>query len=849
MLTVVFGGLRSRWTTLVGPFVALALGVGVIATMGLTLAGTLGSREPGPQRLAAAPVVVRSQGTLPVPVIRGPEVRHLSLPLAHPPPLRAGLERRLARLGRTVEDRTFPVSASGVPGDTVGHPWSAAAFTPYRLVTGRAPSTAREVVVTSGTAKVGQTILLRDPSGTAERIVVGVTGSSSFESAVFFTDAEAARVSPRLDQLVVYAPAAEVRRAVVAERGVAVLTGQDRRRADPGPAQDAERLTTVNALLGTAAGVTGFVCVSVMASTFAFAVAQRRQEFGLLRLIGAGPGRLRLLVFAEAAVVGAAASAAGCLLGWWGAPWLARRLVAGDVAPAWFTVPHHQWPLHLAFWTGMVAAFTGVWAAARRAGKVSPVDALRAADVDTGTLPVGRWLLGGLLLLAGVSVPAMALMGDPGELLRRKTYTTQPLLLIGAVGLLAPLVVRPMARAFAVLPARLPGAAGLLAAESAAGGVRRTSAVAAPVLITVALTGSLLGAAGTVSAAKAAELRAQTRADFVVTAGAHGLSPDAVGRVLAVPGVVASPTSSTAVAVREEKTALVRSDARAVDPARFAAVGRPPVIAGALTDLDDGSIVVTEEWERHRVGELVTVWLGDGSRRALRIAAVLRTGTGDNGAYVTARNARGAAVDRIDVRLRPGADASETAAALRSAVRADGGEVLDTDDWVAAVHPRTSPQTRLGLWVVLGIAVIYACIGLANSQLMAVSDRIPELRALGLAGATRGQVLLTTAAEALLAVSVGAVLGAAVAAVELLALWVALGRLPVDASPVVPWAAMGAAVAVCALVAVVAAVLSTWCALRPGRAVFASGQEATAATSSISSKAVLPSSDSRITSA
>ncbi|WP_143675309.1 hypothetical protein, partial [Streptomyces sp. JV178] len=56
---------------------------------------------------------------------------------------------------------------------------------------------------------------------------------------------------------------------------------------------------------------------------------------------------------------------------------------------------------------------------------------------------------------------------------------------------------------------------------------------------------------------------------------------------------VVSASASTAVYVKEERTALVRSDARAVtDVAAFAAVSRLPVVAGDVRDLDDRSIVV-----------------------------------------------------------------------------------------------------------------------------------------------------------------------------------------------------------------------------------------------------------------
>ncbi|MER6055256.1 hypothetical protein ABZV73_21475 [Streptomyces albidoflavus] len=101
-------------------------------------------------------------------------------------------------------------------------------------------------------------------------------------------------------------------------------------------------------------------------------------------------------------------------------------------------------------------------------------------------------------------------------------------------------------------------------------------------------------------------------------------------------------TRSTGVTVLEERVALVKSEAKAVDPAADAAVSHLPVAAGRLADLDDDSIVGNEEWLTTKVGDRVSVWLGDGRKADLRIAAVLSTGTGSNGVYLTERNTAGA---------------------------------------------------------------------------------------------------------------------------------------------------------------------------------------------------------------
>ncbi|MGW1271249.1 FtsX-like permease family protein [Streptomyces sp. NPDC002491] len=807
MLSTALRTLRTRWVTFVGSFVALCLGVAVVAVMGLALASSLDAPDRGPERFAAAPVVVKGQDTLEVPTSVGDRTQKLAQPRAVPDHAVA----KLRDLGTVVEDRSFAVRAEGGPADLVGHPWSTAAFAPYDLDAGRAPEAADEVVVSGEWARPGARV--RTDGGTVR--VVGTVAGLGFENAVFYADTRAAELSPRSLQLVVDADAAAVREAVRGSEGVKVLTGDARRYADADPDRDSEALTAMNAMFGTAGGVAGFVSVFVVASTFAFAVAQRRREFGLLRTAGATPGQIRRMVVHEALVVGVLASAAGCALGSYGAPELAEWAVDESLAPRWFTIGDYTWPYHTAFGTGLFVALCGVLAASWRAGRTGPTEALREASVDTRPMTCGRRLFGGALLITAAVTLALALVTNPGDLLQRKTYVSRPMLLITAVALLAPVLVRPLARMIAWLPAQLPGAVGMLVRENAAAGVRRTAAVAAPVLVMVALAGSLLGATRTLDEAKATEVREQTAADFVVTpAGDAGFDDATLRRLQAVSGVEVSASSSSAVYVLEDGVALIRSDARAVEPEPLAATARLPLAAGKVGDLDDDSIIVNEEWEQHTVGERVDVWLGDGTRKSLKIAAVMTIGTGDNGVYVTLRNAPAAPVDRVDVRLAAGADAGAVAVGLRQATRASGGQVLTRDAWVRATFPETDRTTRMGFFLVLGIALLYTGISLANTMVMATSDRARELAVLRLAGATRWQVLRLVGAEALMMVMVGGLSGALVAVLNLVGMWSALGLLSVWTSIEIPWATLAAALSACAVLAVISAVAPAALALR-----------------------------------
>ncbi|MFC8512714.1 FtsX-like permease family protein [Streptomyces sp. NPDC057257] len=822
MLNIALRTLRTRWATFTGSFVALALGVCLLTVMGLALASSFDAPERRPERFATAEVVVQGQDTLRVSTPSGVRTEKL----ASPRPIPKRTIAALRKLGPVTEDRSFAVRAKGAPQDLLGHPWSTARFAPYELATGRAPRTADEVVATGTWTSVGHH--LRTTSGTLR--VIGTVRELPFENALFYTDAQAARLAPVSTQLVVGAAAAEVRRVVDGggarptqgehadgsgtDTGPRVLTGDARLLADADPDRDSAALTTLNALFGTAGGVTGFVSVFVVASTFAFAVAQRRREFGLLRTVGATPGQIRRTVCAEALLIGALASAAGCALGGYAAPHLASRVVDGGLAPVWFRIGAATWPYHLAFWTGLLVALCGAATASWRAGRTPPTQALREASVDGAPLPRGRLLAGTALLLTAAATLALALLTDPGDLLHRKTYVSRPMLLITAVALLSPALIRPLVR----LTTRFPGPIGMLVRENTATAARRTASLAAPILITVALTGSLLGTTAALNAARSAEARSRTTADFVLTSPVP-FADTTVDRLRAIPDTVVSPIASSAVYTLEDDVALMKSEARAADPRALAATTRLPLTTGRVTALDDDSIIVNEEWHTHTVGSRVTVWLADGTRKSLRIAAVMPTGTGDNGVYVTPANVPRAPVRRIDVTVRGDTDPAQAAATLRRLAAGSGAELLTRQEWVRRTAPAgawspTDRATRLGFLLVLGIALLYTGISVANTQLMAAADRRRELTALRLAGATRAQLARLTTAEALTTVALGTILGLLVTALNLIPVWTALTLQSASPSLALPWQPLATTTTACALLATAAALPSTALALR-----------------------------------
>ncbi len=116
--------------------------------------------------------------------------------------------------------------------------------------------------------------------------------------------------------------------------------------------------------------------------------------------------------------------------------------------------------------------------------------------------------------------------------------------------------------------------------------------------------------------------------------------------------------------------------------------------------------------------------------------------------------------------------------------------------------------------MILGLAICYAAVALANSLVMTVTDRKRELSLLRLAGATKAQVLRSVAVETLLCVAAGTVLGLLGTAVSIGGSWAALTHLVGPTPVVVPWTELGALAACCAVIALTAAVLPTALALR-----------------------------------
>ncbi|MDG4788129.1 ABC transporter permease [Micromonospora sp. WMMD1102] len=848
MLTV--AALRARWTGLLGPFVALCLGVALMSMTALVLVSAqprVPDRYAGAEVLVLAPEVQGIPGTF-------PERRPWS------PARTAELTERLTALDgvtAAVPDRSFYAQAvvGGRPigepalADPQGHGWSSAALAPYRLVAGSPPVRPDEVVLDRALGFApGNRVTLLTATGPAEHTVAGTVDGPGF----YLADPVAAPLARgvRLIGLVLAdgADPATVRSAaeqVVAGNGT-VHTGADRAAAEP-PRHTRTRWIGMQVLTGMTT-LAGFVSIFVVASTFAFGVAQRRREFGLLRTVGATPGQLRRLMYAEALAVGAVGAAVGAVLGSVCAPAFGALLVDAGFQPTGFQVRVELWPPAAAYLVGLVVALLGVWSASRRAGRVRPLEALREAVLDRRPMTRLRWAgaIGSTAL--GVLLTVLLVGAEPDDIVNYALYAAMAL--TAGLALFAPVLVPPLTYALTWPLDRLSGATGMLVRRNALTAVRRTASTSAPMLLTVGFAVLIAGFVATTAGAYASRDSAAIRAGSVlVPDGTPGLSDAAVA---AVPGTAllpstvyadpppgtaptsppgTAPTSSVGTAptvgvtlpagvARQGGGAGVPVAVAGVEPAGFAQVnGRLRVLSGDFAAFrgPDSAVVTAGLAERlgWSAGGLAVLDLPDGTAGQVRVAAVV-----DDGSIPAEL-----LLAREVVRAHDPSALTEAVFTPMAATGQDGGadhpalgaRLVGVAEYAAERDAAEDRLVRLATLILIAVSAGYTAIALANTLLMATVHRARELLVLLRSGATVRQVLGTVAAESALVVAIGTALGLLVSTVALLAIQSALGeQFGVPVELVVPAPTIGLVVSGCLLLALAASVLPARLILRAG---------------------------------
>jgi putative ABC transport system permease protein len=651
-------------------------------------------------------------------------------------------------------------------------------LSPYRLVEGKAPTTADDVVMDKATATkhhfaVGDRVLMNLPNRPETFTITGIVTFGNDNNLAGVTlagfDLQAAQniFNSRgyYDTInVLAAPGANnvnLTRAIarLLPPGVEVVSGQTVANELSSAVDNA--LGFISTALLIFAAIALFVGAFTIFNTFSITIGQRTRELALLRVVGASRGQVFRSVLGEAALTGLVASLIGLGLGVLAALGLKALLKA-------FGIELPSAPLVFEARTVVIAIAVGVGVTvisailpARRAVRIAPVAAL-VQDGGDGAETVRRRrvtagiavaALGVVAVVAGLAKPTVALVG------------LGAVLVFIAVGMLMPVVARPLSSALGRPLASLLGTPGKLGRENSMRNPRRTAQTAAALMIGLALVSTIAVLGASLSTSAKNSVDSAVSADYIVS-GSGGFSKSVAPTVSRLPGV--ATTTTIYQGQFEFKGTL--STLVAATPANLnktvtlhvtSGGGAPAMAAGQL--LMDTNTARANDLH---VGSVVPVKFAQTGSSTMTIGGIYKPNP-LVGSFVVGDGFFLSHFDNplpIGVLLSTAPGAPDLGPALNRVLTPYANVGYKTRAQFEQSQQNKINQ-ELGLvYVLLALAVLVALIGIVNTLMLSVFERTREIGLLRAVGMKRRQVRAMIRSESVIVALFGAVVGIVIGA-------------------------------------------------------------------------------------
>lgn len=673
------------------------------------------------------------------------------------------------------------IGGGGPP--TVGAAWiDDPELNPFVVREGRAPDRPGEVVIDAGSALtgglgIGDEIELRVPE-VVRAEVVGIVGFGDRDAMAGATfagvdpdTAQAWFTGPDQVTSVLVRTEAGVDAAALAGRvrevagaGHEVLTGADLT-AEDRAAIESDFLGMVETALLAFAGVALVVAGFSINNTFMILVSQRARESSLLRALGASRAQVLRAVAVESTVVGLGASVVGTGVGLVLAEGLRRLLASSgtDFGAGGLVVAGSS--LAVAVGVGLTITVLSSVLPAVRGSRAAPLAALRSTAVEATAVGRVRVGTGGAALVAGSALVVAA--GD-GSMARLGAGSL--LALVGTV-LLAPVAAAPLGALVARLTGllwpsgRIPGR---LAGRNVVRNPRRTAASAVALVVGVTVVTLFATMAASVKTAMDDTVRRTFGGDLVVSAewGSAGVSPALAAAIGGLPEVVhAVPLHTGVVRLDDADREVAVGDPVVLD--RMADLG---VTEGSLAGTGPGRVAVSEKAAGElglapgdAVGATLPVGFVDGATAVLTVGAVY-TETDLMGDVIVHAEDYLIHDDRaplgvVLVTVADGVDLTTARAAVADLARGQGDPtVMTRDEFIDSVAGEVDQVLTL-VYGLLGLAVLIALMGIANTLALSVHERTREIGLVRALGQSRSQLRATVRWESVVTAALGTVGG------------------------------------------------------------------------------------------
>lgn len=655
-----------------------------------------------------------------------------------------------------------------------------------KLIAGKAPGAADEVVINNGLALQGKfavgdaiDVIAREAPRKTYKVAgimqyAGNRDSMAGETTVLFTEATAQQVM--LGETGVFNLV-----DVKGEPGVSDNQLRDNIKAVLGAGyvvQTGEELTkesseAIRGLLdyfnyfflgfGTIALLVG---VFLILNTFSIIVSQRTRELALLRAMGASRWQIIRSVLIEALLIGVVGSLFGFLVGMGlGALGASAFTSLAKMDSAGLGLPVAA--IVTSFTIGILVTMISAVLPAIKAARVAPIAAMR--DAATTDKPLtGITIAGGVVTAAGVGFLSWGLAGA-GDATLLLVFGGVLLTLIG-VALLAPMISRPLVAGLgAAFSWTVPGRLGR---RNSSRNPRRTAITAGAVMIGIAIITMISTVFSSLSTAVGESVET-LKADLVIygqqtTDVPPIIQPDELKQIKAL------PQSQTVAAITYD---VVQLDGKQDfvfaydDLAAGAAVLELRTVAGRTDRIDSGEFMTDEKTAKDRkytVGKTVTVTFAKGQTKTLTLVGITNSTPNGNGIFVSNTDAQAgfAFPQPIQalVKVKDGVSVPDAKAAIEGVLKNNPEVSVQTKKELVGTSQQQFDVALIIVQVLLFIALGISVLGVINTLLLSVIERTRELGMLRAIGLRRRQTWSMVTIESVVITLFGTVLGLVVGA-------------------------------------------------------------------------------------
>ena len=523
-----------------------------------------------------------------------------------------------------------------------------------------------------------------------------------------------------------------------------------------------------------------FIGLFIIFNTFSIAVAQRRREIGVLRMLGSTQGQIRALYFGESLIIGIVGSSLGIALGL-----LIARAMAGfigtylgevyGVSQRTDEIVANPGLLLIALAMGVATSLIAAVVPARNAARVDPVLALHKGAVQMISDAENRARRSVALILLALPLAAIALNPVPVVVYASFGFT------IAAALLLAPSFSLWLTRLMRPLLGWIFPVEGILGADSLTQSPRRTSGALSALMLSLALVIALGGLARASFHAITDWLDVAFNPDLFVATSEQITArsfrfPGAMGEVLAkIPGVAEVQSVRTPrVMVRGTSVMIIAIDAESA--------GRRvplPAVAGKNDEMYKSAaagkgIIASENFallQHVNLGDVLDIPSPDGVLR-LPVVGIILDFSDQKGSLLMDRSLyihhwHDDTVNLFRLYLSRGADPS----AVKTTILSKLGDrtrlfVLENRELRAYII-RIANQWFGIAYLQIAVAVLVAILGIVNTLTVSISDRRRELGIVQAIGGMRGQIRRMIWVEAVLIAVIGLALGLLLGAASL----------------------------------------------------------------------------------